>query len=475
MNKLQYLKIIFTLFILFPVIHSCTKNKSKETYVKPNIIYILADDLGYGDLSVYGQTHFQTPNLDKMAAEGMLFTQHYAGSTVCAPSRSTLLTGMHTGHGYVRFNGDYQMRPDPQDITVARYLKSAGYKTAMIGKSSTGCLTEPGQPNAKGFDHFFGYLGHGQAHAYFPKYLHRNSQQIDFPENGGSKTWTGETYSPDLILDEALTFIKDQKDTSFFLFYASCLPHAQMYVPEEFKKDYVGKFPEQPFSGQHYGTTSDPNATTAGMITRLDWEVGKIMAHLKKLGLDKNTVVMFSSDNGPHKEGGRVPDFFNSSGGFRGIKRDLYEGGIRMPFIVRWPGVIKPGSKSDHISAFWDVLPTLTEIAGVDTPNNIDGISLLPTLKGEDLNQKKHEYLYWEFYEGGGKQAVRKENWKAVKLDARQNLSAPLELYDLSKDPQEQKNIASKNPDIVKEMEEIMRSARFESEVIPFFNTKGIK
>ncbi len=452
-----------------------TSKKTDKKDSKPNIIYILADDLGYGDLGCYEQEMIKTPNIDKLAKDGMQFTQHYAGSTVCAPSRSTLLTGQHTGHTYVRFNGDYQMRPDPSDITIARYLKDAGYITAMIGKSSTGCQTTPGQPNEKGFDYFYGYLGHGQAHTYFPKYLHRNKEQIDFPENGGSETWRGETYSGDLILKEALTFIKNEKDKPFFLFYASTLPHAQVWAPEEFEEPYKGKFEETPFMGRkpgrkpHYGISLTPNATTAAMISRLDWEVGKILKQLKDQGIEDNTIIMFSSDNGPHQEGGRSPEFFNSSGPFRGIKRDLYEGGIRMPFIVKWPGVVKPGIQSDHISAFWDVLPTLTDIAEADTPKNIDGISFLPTLKGEKSKQKEHKYLYWEFYERGGMQAVLKGNWKAIKKDVSKNPDSPIELYDLSKDPKELKNLAAKYPDVVKEMAAIFNSARVESPLKPLF------
>lgn len=459
----------------FPKLDTAYSNEGKKSN-PPNIIYILADDLGYGDLGAYGQELIKTPNIDRLAKEGMQFSQHYAGSTVCAPSRSTLLTGQHTGHTYVRFNGNYQMRPDPKDITVARYLKDAGYNTAMIGKSSTGCSTDVGQPNEKGFDHFFGYLDHGQAHSYFPKYLHRNSEQLDFPNNGGSKTWRGDTYSSDLFLSEALTFIKDKKDEPFFMFYASPLPHAQMWSPEEFEAPYKGKFEETPFMGKkpgrertHYGVTLTPNATTAAMISRLDWEIGKIMQRLKELGVEDNTIIMFSSDNGPHAEGGRSPEFFQSSGPFRGVKRDLYEGGIRMPFIVKWPGVVEPGLKSDHISAFWDVLPTLTDIAGVNTPNNIDGISFLPTLQGKEEEQKEHEYLYWEFYERGGKQAVRKGKWKAVKQGVSKNPDASTELYDLSNDPKELNNLADQYPQLVKEMEDIMKSARTESDVKPLF------
>ena len=454
------------------LITACQNQPQQKTELpKPNIVYILADDLGYGDLGCYGQQKIDTPNLDQLAKDGMLFTQHYAGSTVSAPSRSALLTGEHTGHTYIRFNGNYQMRSDPEDITVARNLKDFGYVTAMIGKASTGCSTAPGQPNEKGFDHFFGYLGHAQAHAYFPEFLHRNDKQIDFPENGGSKTWRGETYSPDLILKEALSFIEKEKDNPFFLFYASPLPHAQLWAPIEFEEPYQGKFEETPFKGKnpnkmpHYGISLTPNTTTAAMISRLDWEVGQILKQLTDLGLDKHTIIMFSSDNGPHQEGGRSPEFFNSSGPFRGIKRDLYEGGIRVPFIVKWPGVIEPGTSTDHISAFWDVLPTLTEIAGAPTPKNIDGLSFLPTLRGNDAEQEKHEYLYWEFYERGGKQAVRKGNWKAIKLKVSKDPDTPIELYDLQHDPKEMNDVAGEYPEIVREMADIFNTARTESTI----------
>ncbi|TKG93709.1 DUF4976 domain-containing protein [Puteibacter caeruleilacunae] len=438
-------------------------NKSKQ--IKPNIIYILADDLGYGDLGCYGQEAIKTPNLDQLAAEGMKFTQHYSGSTVCAPSRTALMTGLHMGHAYIRSNGKgLQLRNDPMDLTIGRYMKDAGYKTAMIGKACTGCDNTVGHVNEKGFDHFYGYQGHAQAHAYFPKFMHRNSEQIDFPENGGSKTWRGETYSPDLILKEALDYIEDKKDDPFFMIYSSTLPHAQMWVPEEFEKQYIGQFEEKPFGGKgkmrHYGNTKRPNATTAGMITRLDWEIGKILKQLKEQGLEDNTIIMFSSDNGPHKEGGRVPAFFKSSGPFRGIKRDLYEGGIRMPFIVKWPGVVKAGSTSDHISAFWDILPTLTDIAGVEAPKGIDGVSLVPTLKGKLKKQKEHDYMYWEFIQGSvGKRALRKGDWKLLQFTNLKTKDVTYELYNLKEDIGEKNNIVEKETAHFEALKELLLNA----------------
>ncbi|MCT4648185.1 MAG: arylsulfatase [Carboxylicivirga sp.] len=421
----------------------------------PNIIYILADDLGYGDVGCYGQDIINTPNIDMLAAEGMRFTQHYSGSTVCAPSRSALLTGQHTGHTYVRGNGAFQLRNDSLDITIATHLRDAGYYTATIGKAGTGCNCDVGQPNQKGFDYFFGFLGHGAAHTYFPEFVYRNKEKIYFPDNGGFKTWSGNTYIQDIFIEEVLGYIEKHKEGPFFLHYATLLPHAQMYAPEKFKKDYQGEFPEKRFEGKHYGTCEDPNATTAGMINRLDWEVGKIIKKLKELGIDKNTIVMFASDNGPHNVGGRDAQFFKSSGPYRGIKRDLYEGGIRVPFIIRWPGVVEPGTVSDHVSAFWDVMPSLLDIAGIEPSTNTDGISFYPTLKGE--TQKEHKYLYWEFHERGTSQAVRIGKWKGVRRDIRYG-NMEIELYDLDNDVSETNNIAIQYPGIVELIDSIMNS-----------------
>ncbi|MCT4646834.1 MAG: arylsulfatase [Carboxylicivirga sp.] len=438
------------LFIAFNLL-GCVQDKDLPT--KPNIIYILADDLGYGDIGCYGQQVIKTPNIDQLAKEGIRFTQHYAGSTVCAPSRSALLTGLHTGHTFVRGNGQFQLREDKEDITIARLLKNAGYHTATIGKAGTGCNCDLGQPNRKGFDYFFGFLGHGAAHTYFPEYVYRNEEKILFPDNGGFKTWAGESYIHDVFLKEVLGYIEKHKEEPFFLHYASLLPHAQMYAPEEFKADYKGKFAEKRFEGKHYGTCEDPNATTAGMINRLDWEVGQIMKKLKELGLDKNTVVMFASDNGPHNVGGRDANFFKSSGPYRGIKRDLYEGGIRVPFIVRWPDVVKKGIVSNHISAFWDVMPTLLDVIGSDVEQKTDGISFYPTLKGEP--QKEHSYLYWEFHERGKSQAVRQGKWKGVRTGIKEG-NMKIELYNLDEDISETNNIAHLYPEVVKALEEIM-------------------
>jgi arylsulfatase A-like enzyme len=445
-----------------------------EKKQRPNIIYILADDLGYGDLGCYGQEVIKTPQIDKLAGQGMRFTDHYAGSTVCAPSRGALMTGQHTGHAYIRMNDKgLELRKNPDDITVGKYLQDAGYHTAMIGKACTGCDNTPGHVNQKDFNYFFGYLGHGQAHTYFPKFLHRNEKQINYPNNGGEETWRGETYSSDLFIGEALGYIENKKDEPFFLLYSSPLPHAQVWAPEEFEKEYKGKFEEEPFTGRgknkHYGTSLTPHATTAAMISRLDWEVGQIMAKLESLGLADNTIIMFSSDNGPHEEGGRKPEFFKSSGPFRGIKRDLYEGGIRVPFIVKWPGTVKPGSTSHHVSAFWDILPTMADIAGVDSPQNIDGISLLPTLKGHNKKQVEHDYLYWEFKKlKNGKRALRKDDWKLLQFTNTKSGKVHYELYNLVDDPAESNNLIQQESKIAAELKALMKGAYSESELKMF-------
>lgn len=435
---------------------------SNDQSKKPNIIYILADDLGYGDLGCYGQKVIRTPNIDQLAKEGIRFTNHYAGNTVCAPSRASLLTGFHTGHTYLRSNGDIQLRRDPEDITIAKYLKDAGYNTAMIGKSSTGCKCDSLQPNDKGFNHFFGYLGHGSAHTYFPKTLYRNGKPIHYPHNGNDNKWRGETYSHDLFIEDALNYIEDKKDEPFFLLYAASLPHAQMYIPEEYMQDYLGKFKEVPYEGRHYGRSETPNATTAAMISRLDWEVGQIMEQLDTLGLAENTIVMFSSDNGPHEEGGRDPKFFNSSSPFRGIKRDFYDGGIRVPFIVKWSNVIQSNSTSNHLSAFWDVLPTLCDILGAKYPQNIDGISFLPTLEGK-RKQQQHDYLYWELREGKGKKAILKEDWKLIEITNIKKNEKSYELYNLRNDVGERTNLSEINIEKREELYQLMQNARTES------------
>jgi arylsulfatase A len=420
---------------------------------KPNIIFVLADDLGYGDLSCYGQKRFTTPNLDKLAAEGMRFTQVYAGSTVCAPSRCALMTGFHTGHALVRgnkANGGVPLRPE--DVTVAELLKQANYVTGAFGKWGLGVEGTTGHPNQQGFDEWFGYLDQTHAHFYYTDHLYKNSEKVAF---------NGKPYSHDLIVDSAFDFIKRNKDQPFFLYFSLTIPHASLEVPDDSLKKYLGKYPEQPFPGGHYTKQETPRAAFAAMIDRLDQTVGRMMALLKELGMDEDTIVFFTSDNGPHQEGGGDPVFFNSSGPLRGIKRDLYEGGIRVPMIARWPAKIKAGAVSNQVWAFWDFLPTAAAIAGVQVAKNIDGISMLPVLLGKE--QRNHQYLYWEFFERNFQQAMRFKNWKAIRREA----GKPVELFNLDADIGEQDNVAAKHPDVVAHIEKLLKQARTESAVWP--------
>ncbi len=428
-----------------------------ETAEKPNIVYILTDDLGYGDLGCYGQKDIKTPNIDRLAKEGIRFTQHYSGSTVSAPSRACLLTGKHTGHTFMRGNGKVASRRDPQDIILPRLLKQAGYNSAMIGKSGLACNNQDGKlANDKGFDHFFGHTSHTDAHFYFPKYLWRNGEKVLYPNN---KLHEGDHYGPEEVITEALEYVEKQKKGPFFLHLAMQLPHVSLRAPEKFIKMYRGKFgKEKPVKQYHYSGTKEPKATYAAMVTCLDDNVGRLIKKLKELGLEKNTLVIFASDNGPASEGGYRREYMNSNGPLRGGKRDLYEGGIRIPMIAWWPGVIKQNQTSDHISAFWDFMPTACELAGIPAPKDTDGISFVPELLGKE--QPKHKYLYWEFFEQGGKQAVRMGKWKAIRMKLhKKSDSAPIELYDLSKDLEEQSNVAAKYPEVVEKMKQLMKEA----------------
>ena len=444
----------------------CT-NTTTSSNIKPNMIFLLADDLGYGDLGCYGQEKINTPNLDRMANQGMRFTQHYAGSTVCAPSRCSLLTGLHTGHCEIRGNkevkpeGQYPM--SSQVITVSKMLQTADYKTAVIGKWGLGAPGSDGVPNKQGFDYFFGYNCQREAHFYYPTHLWRNEEKVLIKENeNGRKS----VYSHDLLTDDALRFIRQNKNQPFFLYLPYTIPHAELSVLEDSLNEYLGQFPEEPYPGAHYGAQKAPRAAYAAMISRMDSDVGCIMKLLSELEIDEQTIVFFSSDNGPHEEGGNEPEFFNSNGPFRGIKRDLYEGGIRVPLIVRWPGHIKAGSVSDHISAFWDFMPTLCDIAGIPAPKHIDGISILPELLGRE--QPRHDYLYWEFHERGGKQAVRMGDWKGVRLEVIDNPDGPIELYNLANDTGEQNNLTLENPEIAKKIARLMQEAHIKSDTFPF-------
>lgn len=472
-------QIIF--FLLLITSAACSFAQAQNRPVnRPNIIFILADDLGYGDVGANGQKLIKTPNIDRLANEGMRFTQFYAGTSVCAPSRSSLMTGQHTGHTYIR--GNKSVDPEGQEpiadsvTTVAELLQRAGYATGAFGKWGLGPVGSQGDPNKQGFDRFYGYNCQSLAHRYYPDHLWDNSRKVTLDANENLRQT--KEYAPDLIQKQALTFLeaRDGKQP-FFLFLPYILPHAELIVPDDsLLQYYKGKFPEKPFKGADYGadaktggytSQANPHATFAAMVGRLDWYVGQVMAKLKEKGLDQNTLVIFSSDNGPHVEGGADPTFFNSSGSFRGVKRDLYEGGIREPFFARWPGMIKPGSTSDYIGAFWDLLPTFAELAGTKSAAHIDGISFAPTLTGKGT-QQKHDYLYWEFHENGGRQAVRQGNWKAVRLQAMTNPNGPVELYDLSKDPREARNVADQYPDKAKQMGQLMAQSHVESPLFPF-------
>lgn len=456
---------------------------------KPNIIYILADDLGYGDLSCYGQTKFKTPHIDELASNGMKFLRHYSGSTVCAPSRSTLLTGLHTGHTPIRGNKEIQpegQEPMPAEtVTIAELLKKEGYHTAAVGKWGLGFIESEGDPNNQGFDYFFGYNCQRYAHRYYPAYLWENNQK--YPLEGNDWTQT-ETYAPDVIHEKAIDYIKENKDDSFFLYYAAIMPHAELIVPEDSLLDrFTGRFEETPFEGKAYNHENGaaygpdifipgyapcekPKATFASMIYRLDSYVGEINSILDSLGIRENTLIIFTSDNGPHQEGGADPDFFDSNGPYRGYKRDLYEGGIHVPMIVQWPAKVKSGTSTNHISAFWDVFPTLAEIAGMESEPVSDGISMVPTLMGRSGEQEAHEYLYWEFHERGGRQAVLQGNWKYVKYQVFNKEKTKAMLFDLSNDIAEQNNVAGRHPDLVAHFESILQKEHTESDVFPFFS-----
>ena len=442
---------------------------------QPNIIYILADDLGYGDLGCYGQEIIKTPNLDRMAAEGIRFTQHYSGSTVCAPSRSCLLEGKHTGHTYVRGNGSLQMRPDPLDPIVPRALKNAGYHTALIGKSGLGCNTDDASlVTEKGFDYFFGYTSHTAAHFYYPDYLWRNGQKVLYPNN---TLHEGDNYSSTVVTAEALNYLEQQKDGPFFLHLALQIPHASLRAKEEWKAKYRPILNEKPLPEReghpHYSYEREPKTTFAAMISYMDHNMGLLLKKLEDLGIADNTLVMFASDNGAMREGGHKMESFNSSGPLRGGKRDLYEGGIRVPMIAWWPGKIQPGQITDHPSAFWDISPTVRELAGAATQEDTDGLSLVPTLLGKG-EQKKHDSFYWEFFEGGGKRAILQDSWKLVLFNTNKDNNPKAELYNIEKDLAEKNNLAAKHPEKVSALISQMNQARTPS-LHPSFKLKSEK
>ena len=453
-------------------------NDSANCSDKPNVVFILADDLGYADLSCLGQTKFSTPNIDALASKGMLFTQHYSGSSVSAPSRSCLITGQHTGHTFIRGNKELPVEgqhPLPSDTyTIFQMLKDNGYKTSVFGKWGLGAPATEGAPENQNVDEFFGYNCQRQAHNYYPYHLWHNDEKIILEGNKGKDE---NDYAPYLIHKKALDFIKENKDTAFFMWYTSVLPHAELKVPQKELMDFAGKPEmevEKPYAGCDegeyyknggYGSQSYTHAAFATMVSILDKQVGEICATLDSLGIADNTIIVFTSDNGPHFEGGADPDFFDGNGEFRGYKRDLYEGGIRVPMIIKWNDVVERNSRSNHMSAFWDFLPTMVDIIGAELPENIDGISFLPELTGRG-EQKEHDYLYWEFHENNGRQAVRQGDWKAVKYDVHND--GKIELYDLSVDAAEEYDVSEMYPEKVAEMDSLMKVSRVESELFRF-------
>ncbi|MFO1095145.1 MAG: arylsulfatase [Planctomycetaceae bacterium] len=425
----------------------------------PNIVLIVADDLGYGDLGCYGQTRIETPNIDRLAAEGLKFTDYYAGSCVCAPSRYVLMTGVHTGHGWIRGNSKMGLRAG--DVTVAEVLKLAGYRTAMFGKWGLGQESTGGVPTNQGFDEFYGFLDQHHAHNYFPAFLIRGADREKLgnvvPGDGdygdGVATEKNE-YAPDLIWAEGLQFIERAKDGPFFLYLPVTLPHAN---------NQAGKAGMEIPDYGRYATRDwpEPQKGLAAMITRLDTDVGQLLELLKSHDLDQRTIVFFTSDNGPHAEGGNDPEFFDSNGPLRGRKRDLYEGGVRVPMIARWPGHIAPGTVTGCVAWHGDLMMTLAGLSRAPrVPPELDSISLVPTLLGHPDQQDEHDWLYWEFYEKGFAQAVRSGYWKAVRYEKD---NTRLELYDLEHDPAEEHNVAADHADFVEEMAGIMQAAHVPS------------
>lgn len=441
---------MFFVILLSPKLYSQSAPKQR-----PNIIFIMADDLGIADVGCYGQKMIKTPQIDKMAKEGLRFTQVYAGSSVCAPSRCSLMTGMHNGHNRLRDNLPHGVFLQPDDVTVAEVLKQAGYTTGAIGKWSLGNPGSWGVANYQGFDYFYGHLNQDQAHFYYPDYLWENDRVDLLSGNRGAKT---KEYTHHLFTKKALNFIDENNKKPFFLYLSYTLPHFS---------DYDGKTPDSQIvpSDEPYSNEDWPQVEKnyAAMVDRIDRDVGKLLDKVKELGLDSNTIVFFTSDNGPNGSKSHDPEFFESNGIYRGYKRDMYEGGIRIPMIVRWPGKVAPNTVSDAVWAFWDFLPTAANIAGIPFKNNTDGISVLPSILGK--KQKLHEYLYWDYahVRGNFMQAARWEDWKGILF----NDTGTYELYDLKNDPGEEKNMVKVRPDLVQQFNGILKEAYVPSSNYP--------
>lgn len=438
--------------------------KKSKPSSKPNIIYVMADDLGYGDLSCYGQKKFKTPHLDQMAKEGIRYTDYHSGSTVCAPSRCALMTGQHMGHAYIRGNGEIPLRDE--DVTVAEYLKQNGYYTGIFGKWGLGQADNTGSPEKQGWDEFLGYTHHVHAHHFFTNNLWtiKDKKTVIQPIDSLRHTHL-------YVMDAALNFVKNNQSKPFFMYLAITMPHAEVFAPTPesvspfLNDDKTSIFPETPFiqKAGNYRSQARPKANFAGMVTHLDRDMGRLMELLKSLDLAENTYVFFTSDNGPHQEGGADPVFFDSNGPLKGIKRDMYEGGIRVPLIA-WGGKVKKGLTNNDVLANWDFFPTAAELASGSKTPNFDGLSFATTLIGKPL-KKKHESLYWEFYERGFDQAIRLgDEWKAVKLSAK---GGKLELYNLKKDIGEENDVAAQYPDIVAKAEKAFADNRVKSDMWP--------
>lgn len=479
-------KNILAILVLGTISSGC--NSEQSPIEEFNVIYILADDLGYGDLGCYGQTKIETPNIDRLATEGMLFTHHYAGSSVSAPSRSVLMTGLHTGHTPIRANrggigrGDNSEGQTPlpaNTYTLGRMFQQSGYITGAFGKWGLGSPGSEGDPTLQGFDEFFGYNCQALAHKYYQEYLWHNRDTVWLT---GNNLVQRVQYAPDIIHQQALGFIRDNASKKFFAFLPYILPHAELMPPEDdLMKKYRGQFEETPYSrgekaGDYtplkksrvgYCSQPEPHAAFAATVSRLDKYVGDVLALVDSLGIREHTIIIFASDNGPHREGGGDPNFFASNGPFRGYKRDLYEGGLRVPMIASCPGFIPANSQSNHISTFWDVLPTFAELLGTRVPLETDGISMLPTLLDRG-QQKEHDYLYWEFHEDGGKAAVRMGDWKGVLLGVIDNPEAKIELYNLATDIHENYNVADEYPEIVSQITKIMHMTHTPSPIFHF-------
>ncbi|MDF7820419.1 arylsulfatase [Runella sp. MFBS21] len=449
---------------------------------RPNIIYIYADDMGYAELGCYGQKKIKTPHLDKLASEGIRFTQHYTSTPVCAPARCQLLTGKHAGHSYIRGNYELGGFPDsleggqmplyPGAFTIGRMLQGVGYTTACIGKWGLGMANSSGNPNSQGFDYFYGYLDQKQSHNFYPTHLWENGKSVPLnnpvidvhkkltPETATEAAFAyyrGKDYAIDKMAEKALAFVKENRNRPFFLYLPFTTPHVSLQAPEEAVNECIGKFDDKPYLGEKsYASTPYPRATYAAMITYMDKQVGALMQLLKDLKIDDNTIVMFSSDNGATFNGGVEAAYFRSVANLRGLKMDVYEGGIREPMIARWPKKIPANQVTDHVSVQYDVMATLADIAGYTKTIDTDGLSFLPTLLGQKTKQKKHAYLYWEYPEKGGQLAIRMGSWKAVKTEVRKNRKGPWELYDLSKDESETTNVAAQHPELVRQFDEIV-------------------